>query len=53
VNYRELLKKYMDHVLAEEGVTFCEPGMAGRWQAMSSEEQAELRRIEAELWEKS
>lgn len=49
MDYRELLKKYMDHVAIEEGTTFVGPGMSTSWERLSVEEQAELFMIENEL----
>jgi hypothetical protein len=45
VNYRELLKKYIDHVGEEEGVTFLHSRPAGRF---TDEEWAELQVLDAE-----
>jgi hypothetical protein len=53
MDHRTLLKKYMDHVETCEGTTFVGEGLGGTWQALSLEEQEELRQIEGELLEES
>lgn len=53
INYRELLKKYMDHVRNEEGVTFVSsvnlPFMGKPNPFMTDEKLRTLQEIEAEL----
>jgi hypothetical protein len=51
VDHRELLKRYMRHVSVCEGTTFVDEGLGGTWQALTPEQQTELRAIETELRE--
>jgi hypothetical protein len=48
MDYRELLKNYMNHVSECEGVTFVGSNQ-GFWSHFTPAEQTELRTIEAEL----
>lgn len=48
INYRDLLKKYMDYVGSEEGTTFIGPWLGGG-RRFSEEEAAELMKIDGEL----
>lgn len=45
--YRNLLKRYMEHILDEEGITYVDQGMFGR--SLTAEDKGELRQIEAEI----
>jgi hypothetical protein len=49
VDYRELLKRYMAHVVREEGVSFVEYISAFGEGPLTAEDAKELRQIEAEV----
>ncbi len=49
MDYRELLKKYMNLVAEEEGITFVGHNMTEAWEKLTDEEQAALYMIEGEL----
>jgi hypothetical protein len=50
MNYRDLLKKYMAHVLASEGVSFLETGYINPgYHGITPEDIAELRVLNAEV----
>jgi len=53
MNYRELLKKYMDHVGECEGVTFVTHLNDAITVVFTDEEVAELKKINAEIMEGS
>lgn len=49
MNYRELLKKYINHIGEQEGIDFLSDGFIGRYSKIFSEEDvAELRILSAE-----
>lgn len=49
MDYRLLLKKYMRHVVEEEGTTFVGQGMSSTWGMLTAEEQTALREVELTL----
>lgn len=50
MNYRDLLKKYMAHVMATEGVSFLETGYINPgWHGITPEDIAALRVLNAEV----
>jgi hypothetical protein len=51
MNHRDLLKKYMRLIIAEEGVTYLEyyPPISDRDIAITPDEMSELKALEAEV----
>jgi hypothetical protein len=50
MNHRDLLKKYIAHVLANEGISFLETGYINPgWHGITPEDIAELRLLNAEV----